>query len=205
MFEPEYRNPDAFRGLEGFSHLWILWKFDVPRKEDTWSATVKPPRLGGNKRMGVFATRSPFRPNEIGLSCVKLEQIEFTEDDGPVLTVSGADLMNGTAIYDVKPYLAYTDSRPNAVSGFADDVLDYELHVEFPDNWLEMIPVEKRQTIIDTLKQDPRPSYHDRADRIYGVEFAGFDVRFKVNDGVLHVVEVEKLNGRFKKDAEPVE
>jgi tRNA-Thr(GGU) m(6)t(6)A37 methyltransferase TsaA len=198
VFEPEYRNPDAFRGLEGFSHIWILWKFsDLGRKPETWAATVKPPRLGGNKRMGVFATRSPFRPNDIGLSSVKLEKIEFTKECGPVLYVSGADLMDGTAIYDIKPYLSYTDSHPDAINGFAADVLDYSLEVVFPDEWLEMIPKEKQETIIAVLKQDPRPSYHEQNDRVYGVEFAGFDVRFKVCENILTVCEVEKLDGRF--------
>lgn len=199
VFEPEYRNPDAFKGLEGFSHIWLLWQFTNPSRDpNTWAATVKPPRLGGNKRMGVFATRSPFRPNDIGLSCVKLEQIEFTKDNGPVLHVAGADLMDNTAIYDVKPYLPYTDSHPDALGGFSTDVLDYSLEVDFPEKYLNMIPKEKHESIIAVLAQDPRPSYHDRADRIYGVEFAGFDVRFKVKDYKLTVCEVEKLNGRFK-------
>ena len=198
VFEPEYRNPDAFKGLEGFSHIWLLWQFTNPgRNPNTWAATVKPPRLGGNKRMGVFATRSPFRPNDIGLSCVKLEKIEFSEENGPIIHVAGADLMDNTAIYDVKPYIPYTDSRPDALGGFSTDVLDYSLEVDFPKKYLDMIPKEKHEGILEVLAQDPRPSYHDRADRVYGVEFAGFDVRFKVADGKLTVCEVEKLNGRF--------
>ena len=141
VFEPEYRNPDAFRGLEGYSHIWLLWKFSGTKRH-SWSATVKPPRLGGNKRMGVFATRSPFRPNDMGISSVKLERLELDSEFGPVLHVAGADLMDGTAIYDIKPYLPYTDSHPDALSGFAGDVLDYELQVDFPDCWLSMIPKE---------------------------------------------------------------
>lgn len=189
VFEPEYRNPDAFRGLEGYSHIWLLWKFSGTKRH-SWSATVKPPRLGGNKRMGVFATRSPFRPNDIGLSSVKLEKLEMDSEYGPVLYVAGADLMDGTAIYDIKPYLPYTDCHPDALSGFAGDVLDYELQVDFPDRWLCMIPEEKQAAIIAVLKQDPRPSYQNIPDRIYGVEFAGFDVRFTVQDMTLTVCEV---------------
>ncbi|MGN0267145.1 MAG: tRNA (N6-threonylcarbamoyladenosine(37)-N6)-methyltransferase TrmO [Lachnospiraceae bacterium] len=189
VFEPEYRNPDAFRGLEGYSYIWLLWKFSGTKRH-SWSATVKPPRLGGNKRMGVFATRSPFRPNDIGLSSVKLERMELDSEFGPVLHVAGADLMDGTAIYDIKPYLPYTDSHPDALSGFAGDVLDYELQVDFPDCWLSMIPKEKQEAIIAVLKQDPRPSYQNIPDRIYGVEFSGFDVRFTVQDQRLTVCEV---------------
>lgn len=189
VFEPEYRNPDAFRGLDGYSHIWLLWKFSGTKRH-SWSATVKPPRLGGNKRMGVFATRSPFRPNDIGLSSVKLERLEIDSEFGPVLHVAGADLMDGTAIYDIKPYLPYTDSHPDALSGFAGDVLDYELQVDFPDRWLSMIPKEKQDAIIAVLKQDPRPSYQNIPDRIYGVEFSGFDVRFTVQDMTLTVCQV---------------
>lgn len=199
IFEPEYRNPDAFRGLEGFSYIWLIWQFSGTKRR-SWSATVKPPRLGGNKRMGVFATRSPFRPNDIGLSSVRLEKLEFDPELGPVLYVAGADLMDGTAIYDIKPYLPYTDSHPQAASGFAGDVMDYELEVVFPNEWLRMIPQEKREAIIAILKQDPRPSYHDMPDRIYGVEFAGFDVRFTVQDQVLSVCEVEDLHGKRMKN-----
>lgn len=189
VFEPEYRNPDAFRGLDGYSHIWLLWKFSGTKRH-SWSATVKPPRLGGNKRMGVFATRSPFRPNDIGLSSVKLERLELDSEFGPVLHVAGADLMDGTAIYDIKPYLPYTDSHPDALSGFAGNVLDYELQVDFPDRWLSMIPKEKQDAIIAVLKQDPRPSYQNIPDRIYGVEFSGFDVRFTVQDMTLTVCQV---------------
>lgn len=190
IFEPEYRNPDAVRGLDGFSHLWLIWQFSGT-KRDSWSPTVKPPRLGGNTRMGVFATRSPFRPNDIGLSSVRLEKIEITHELGAVLHVAGADLMDGTAIYDIKPYLPYTDSHPEATAGFAGAVLDYELKVAFPPKLLARIPEDRHEAIIAVLKQDPRPSYHDMPDRVYGVEFAGFDVRFTVREGVLTVCEVE--------------
>ncbi len=189
IFEPEYRNPDAVRGLDGFSHLWLIWQFSGT-KRDSWSPTVKPPRLGGNTRMGVFATRSPFRPNDIGLSSVRLEKIEITHELGAVLHVAGADLMDGTAIYDIKPYLPYTDSHPEAAAGFAGAVLNYELEVVFPSELLARIPEDRHEAIIAVLKQDPRPSYHDMPDRVYGVEFAGFDVRFTVREGVLTVCEV---------------
>ena len=192
IFEPEYRNPDAFRGLEGFSHIWILWQFSGTKRH-SWSATVKPPRLGGNKRMGVFATRSPFRPNDIGLSSVRLEAVEFHEELGPVLHVAGADLMNHTAIYDIKPYLPYTDSHPDATDGFAGDVFDYELQVVFPEELLKHLPKEKQEAAIAILKQDPRPSYQNIPDRRYGVAFAGHDIRFTVCDGVLTVCEVVTL------------
>ncbi|MGN1031309.1 MAG: tRNA (N6-threonylcarbamoyladenosine(37)-N6)-methyltransferase TrmO [Butyricicoccaceae bacterium] len=193
IFEPEYRNADAVRGLEGFSHIWLIWQFSGT-KRDSWSPTVKPPRLGGNTRMGVFATRSPFRPNDIGLSSVRLESVELDREMGPVLHVAGADLMDGTALYDIKPYLPYTDSHPDASAGFAGAVLDYELEVVFPPELLARIPADRHEAIIAILKQDPRPSYHDMPDRVYGVEFAGFDVRFTVQDGVLTVCEVVALN-----------
>ena len=192
-FEPEYRNPDAFCGLEGFSHIWILWQFSENVREN-WSATVKPPRLGGNKRMGVFATRSPYRPNDIGLSSVKLEKIEFDEKMGPVLTVAGADLMDGTPIYDIKPYIAYADSHPEASEGFAGTVKEKELAVEFPEELLQIYPEEKRKAIVAVLKQDPRPAYDTDETRVYGVEFAGFDVRFTVEGECLKVKELVKLN-----------
>lgn len=190
VFEPEYRNTDAVRGLENFDYIWILWEFQGTDR-DTWSATVRPPRLRGNKRVGVFATRSPFRPNNIGLSSVKLEKIEFTQK-GPVLHVSGIDMRDGTPIYDIKPYLAYVDSHPDARDGFAAGVKDYELEVEFPEKLLERFPERKRQAIIEVLKQDPRPAYHDDSKREYGVAFAGFDVRFKVANGKLTVYEVKE-------------
>lgn len=192
VFEPEYRTKDAFKGLEEFSHLWIIWKFSKSMKKN-WSATVKPPRLGGNKRMGVFATRSPFRPNPIGLSSVRLEKIEYDEKIGTILYVSGADMVNGTPIYDIKPYLAYTDSHSDAKGGFADDVLDYELCVDFPKELLEQIPEKHRKCVIDILKQDPRPSYIEDESRVYGVLYGGYNIRFRVQRKNLMVIEVEKM------------
>ncbi len=188
VFEPEYRSMDAVRGLDGYDYIWLLWEFQGVEKEH-WSATVKPPRLGGNTSMGVFATRSPFRPNPIGLSSVRLEHIEST-DKGPVLHVSGADLRDGTPIYDIKPYLPGTDSHPEARGGFAAEVEDYTLQVEFPDYLLEKFPQDKRQGILGVLQQDPRPAYHDDPGRNYGVSFAGKDVHFYVKDGILTVYEV---------------
>lgn len=192
IFEPEYRNPSAFRGIEGFSHLWLLWEFSEA-KRDSWSATVHPPRLGGNKRMGVFATRAPFRPNPIGLSCVKLERFEMHPEFGPVLHVLGADLMDGTPIYDIKPYVPHADCRPEATGGFSTPVKDYALEVVFPEEWLAYIPEEKRSALCEVLSQDPRPAYQNDPDRVYGFPFAGMDVRFRVRDGALTVCEIEKL------------
>ena len=189
VFEPEYRNVDALRGIEGYDYLWLIWKFEGVEREK-WSPTVRPPRLGGETHMGVFATRSPFRPNPIGLSSVKLEGMELTAE-GPVLVVSGIDLRDNTPIYDIKPYLPYVDSHPDARGGFAEEKADYALKVVFPEALLEKIPLEKRQAIIEVLKQDPRPAYHEDAKRLYGVAFAGFNVRFCVSDGVLTVLEVE--------------
>lgn len=191
VFEPEYRNPDSLRGIEDYDYLWLLWKFEGVEREK-WSPTVRPPRLGGETHMGVFATRSPFRPNPIGLSSVKLEKIEQTEE-GMVLVVSGMDLRDNTPIYDIKPYLPYVDSHPKARGGFAVEKADYELQVVFPEELLELLPAEKQQTMIEILKQDPRPAYHEDAKRRYGVSFAGYDVRFVVEQGVLTVIEVEKL------------
>lgn len=188
VFEPEYRNPDALRGIEGYDYLWLLWKFEGVEREK-WSPTVRPPRLGGETHMGVFATRSPFRPNPIGLSSVKLEGVEQSAE-GPVLLVSGIDLRDNTPIYDIKPYLPYVDSHPEARGGFAEEKADYALQVEFPEYLLEKIPVAKQSAIIEVLKQDPRPAYHEDASRRYGVAFAGYDVRFCVSEGVLKVVEV---------------
>lgn len=192
VFEPEYRDVNAFRGLEGYSHIWLLWQFSKAIRED-WLPMVHPPRLGGNTLMGVFATRSPFRPNPIGLSSVKLERVEVHEKLGPVLVVSGADILDGTPIYDIKPYLAYTDSHPEAVGGFSDQVRDYALQVEFPPQLLDRIPTDRRQGLMEVLAQDPRPSYQNDPERKYGFQFAGFDVRFRVNDGVITVCEVERL------------
>lgn len=194
IFEPEYRNADALRGLEGFSHIWLLWDFSEAHREgEGWSPTVRPPRLGGNKRMGVWATRSPFRPNHIGLSSVRLINISPNTPEGPVLEVSGADLMDGTPIYDIKPYLPYVDSHPDARGGFAEDVKDYSLQVVFPENLLNIFPKTKQEAIVEVLKQDPRPQYHDDPTRKYGVAFAGYDVHFTVEKGVLTVFEVVPL------------
>ena len=192
VFEPEYRNPEALRGLDGFSHIWLIWGFSEAECGE-WSPTVRPPRLGGNKRMGVFATRSPFRPNSLGLSSVKLDKIELHPDFGTVLHVSGADLMDNTPIYDIKPYLPYTDSHPDAVGGFADPVKDNTLEVEFPEEWLRLIPENKREALLEVLANDPRPSYQNDPQRIYGFEFAGFEIKFTVEGNVLKVRQPEKL------------
>lgn len=188
VFEPEYRNADAVRGLEDYSHIWLIWQFSEAVR-DTWSPTVRPPRLGGNKRMGVFATRSPFRPNPFGLSCVKLERVELT-DEGPVLHILGADLMNGTPIYDIKPYLPFADSVPDAVGGFADGVKDYGLDVVIPKDAADNFDAQKLEALKDILSQDPRPSYQNDPERVYGFEFAGKEIRFKVADGVLTVIAI---------------
>lgn len=193
VFEREYRNAEAFRGLEDFSHIWILWQFSEAVR-DSWSPTVRPPMLGGNKRVGVFATRSPFRPNSIGLSSVRLERIEYTADEGPVLYVSGCDLMDGTPIYDIKPYLAYTDSHPDAVGGFTQTLPERSLKVEVSDDMLSCVPDKKRSTLKAILSQDPRPSYQNDHERIYGFSFAGFEVRFSVRDGVLTVISIDSAN-----------
>ena len=190
IFEPEYRTWDAFKGLEEYSHIWIIWKFSKAVRKN-WSATVKPPRLGGNKRVGVFATRSPFRPNPIGLSSVKLERIEQDETLGTVLHVSGADLMNGTPIYDIKPYLAYTDSHPDAVGGFSDEVRDYKLSVNFPKELQEKLTPEFVTCVTKIIEQDPRPSYIEDEQRIYGVSYAGCNIRFKVAHTVATILEIE--------------
>ncbi|MBQ2370041.1 MAG: tRNA (N6-threonylcarbamoyladenosine(37)-N6)-methyltransferase TrmO [Peptococcaceae bacterium] len=192
VFEPEYRNPDALKGLEGYSHIWLIWQFSEAVR-DTWSPTVRPPRLGGEKRQGVFATRSPFRPNPIGLSSVKLEEIKFDSKEGPVLYVTGADLMNGTPIYDIKPYLPFTDCHTDAVGGFADAFVDYSLDVVIPDDLLALIPAEKHKALIGVLAQDPRPSYHDDPTRVYGITFGMQNIKFRVNDMILTVVDVENL------------
>ncbi len=190
VFEPPYRVAEAFRGLEDFSHIWLLWQFSEAVRED-WSPTVRPPMLGGNTRMGVFATRSPFRPNPIGLSCVRLVSVEMTKEYGPCLRVVGADLMDGTPIYDIKPYLPYTDSHPEAVGGFADTVKDRTLAVDFPDILLQKIPVSKREAAMAVLADDPRPTYQHDPERVYGFGFAGAEIKFTVSDGVLHVIAVE--------------
>lgn len=191
VFEPEYRNPDALRGIEGFSHLWLVWSFSKAVRK-TWSPTVRPPRLGGNTRMGVFATRSPFRPNAIGLSSVKLKGIEETAHLGTVLHVSGADLLDGTPIFDIKPYLPYTDAHPDATSGFTQSYTGYHLEVIFPPDLLEQVPPDLRPALTGVLAQDPRPSYQDDPERVYGMAFGGLEVKFKVCEKTLAVVSVEK-------------
>ena len=187
VFTPEFRSPEALRGIEGFSHLWLIWVFDQSVRE-TWSPTVRPPRLGGNRRVGVFATRSPFRPNPIGLSSVGLEGVRQTEE-GPVLRIRGADLADGTPILDIKPYIPYADSRPDARSGFAPGPSE-TLEVEIPPALLERIPPERREALQGVLAQDPRPRYQEDPERVYGFGFAGREVRFTVSGGVVHVVEV---------------
>lgn len=191
VFEPEYRNPDAIRGLEDFSHLWLIWEFSEAKREG-WSPTVRPPRLGGNTRKGVFATRSPFRPNPIGLSSVKLEKIEMDPKLGPILHVSGADLMDGTPIYDIKPYIAYTDSHPDAVSGFANKPAEYLLDVEVVKELIDIVPEKQRESLIAVLAHDPRPQYQDDPERVYGMAFDQYEVRFKVKDLSLTVIDIKK-------------
>jgi tRNA-Thr(GGU) m(6)t(6)A37 methyltransferase TsaA len=190
VFEPEYRNPEAVRGLEDFSYIWLLWEFSKAVR-DTWSPTVRPPRLGGNVRKGVFATRSPFRPNPIGLSSVRLEKVDIDPKLGPVLYVSGVDLMDGTPIYDIKPYITYTDSHPDAVSGFASTPAEYLLEVDFPDNLLQKVPESQRESLIEVLAHDPRPQYQDDPERVYGMAFGGMEVKFKVEGIQLTVLEVK--------------
>lgn len=192
VFEPEYRNTEAIRGLEDYSHIWLLWEFSKAT-QDTWSPTVRPPRLGGNRRMGVFATRSPYRPNPIGLSCVRLDGIITGAKDAPILCVSGADLLDGTPIYDIKPYLPFADSHPEATGGFAGDVKDLKLDVICQDDICREIPEDKLQTILDILEQDPRPAYQNDPDRIYGMSFAGIEIKFKVDGNTLTVISAEKI------------
>lgn len=206
VFEPEYRNVDALRGLEGFSHLWLLWIFSE-NVRDSWKPTVRPPRLGGNTRLGVFATRSSFRPNPIAMSCVKIEKINLTGEDAPSITVSGADLMDGTPIVDIKPYLPYTDSVPEATGGFAEAVRFKKLEVEFaaeaksvlddtelaPDAAGVKFPAEKKAALVELLSEDPRPAYQRSADRIYGIRFAGFEIKFQVQGDHLTVVAILPL------------
>lgn len=192
VFEPEFRNADALRGIEDFSHLWIIWQFSEAVRQD-WSPTVRPPRLGGNTRLGVFATRSPFRPNSIGLSSVRLLGVEHTEHNGTVLHIAGADLMDGTPIFDIKPYIPYGDCHPDATGGFTDVADDFLLEVDFPCDLLEKLPQSKREAAVGVLSHDPRPSYQRKAERIYGLSFAGFDIRFCVEGRTLHVKEVTKL------------
>ena len=191
VFAPEYRVREAFRGLEGFTHIWLVWAFSQ-NVEAGWSPTVRPPRLGGNVRMGVFATRSPFRPNPIGLSCVELLAIDYDAPDGPALVVGGADLLDGTPIFDVKPYVPHADCRPQARGGFADAHREDRLAVDFPPQLEALVPPDKREALRGVLAGDPRPSYQHDPQRLYGLGFAGLQVRFTVEDGVLRVRQVEK-------------
>ena len=192
IFEPSFRNADALRGLEGYSHLWLIWQFSKNHKEG-WSPTVRPPRLGGNIRMGVFATRSPYRPNPIGLSSVKIEQILLSSPEGPIIEVTGADLLDGTPIFDIKPYLPYTDSHPDALGGFGFKPGEGAVAVECPPELLEQIPAEKVEGLLALLAQDPRPGYTDDPARIFGMEYAGFDIRFKVEQNTLKVCQINPL------------
>lgn len=191
VFEPEYRVPEALRGIEEYSHLWLIWNFSEAEREG-WSPTVRPPRLGGNKRMGVFATRSPFRPNAIGLSSVRLLAVEDTAE-GKVLVVAGADILDGTPIYDIKPYLAFTDSHPDAVCGFADEVRDYSLEVVIPEELKVGLSDGYVKALVSILSGDPRPQYKEDGDRIYGMIYGKYEVKFTVADGILHVVEISPV------------
>ena len=193
VFEPEYRDPNAVRGLDGFSHIWVLWEFSKA-KCDTWQPTVRPPRLGGNKRMGVFATRSPFRPNSIGLSSLKLEGVELTENKGPVLHVTGADILDGTPIFDIKPYIAFTDSHPDAVCGFTEEYKEYKLNVKFREGLIEKIDPDLRNAVTELLACDPRPSYQNDPTRVYGVSVDPYEIKFFVDGDTLTVIEVMKNN-----------
>ncbi len=192
VFEPEYRNPEALRGIGEFSHLWLIWQFSEAVR-DSWSPTVRPPRLGGNTRMGVFATRSPFRPNHLGLSSVRLLGVEHTKEYGTVLHVGGADLMDGTPIFDIKPYIPYGDCHPDAAGGFTDRAGEFLLKVDFPPALLAKLPADKREAAAAVLSHDPRPSYQRKPGRVYGLTFAGYDIRFTVEGDTLTVVEVNKV------------
>lgn len=195
VFEKEYSIAEAFKGLEDFSHIWLLWEFSEAKKE-TWKPTVRPPLLGGNKRMGVFATRSPFRPNSIGLSCVRLEKIDYDKTLGTVLYVSGCDLMNGTPIYDIKPYLSYCDSKSDAKGGFTETLSERKLEVNISDELLGRVPEDKRSELLGVLRGDPRPSYQDDPQREYGFRFASFEVAFKVCDKTLTVTKIKNVNNQ---------
>lgn len=198
VFEPEFRNPDTLRGLDGYSHLWLIWQFSEAVRTE-WSPTVRPPRLGGNTRMGVFATRSPFRPNNLGLSCVRLVGIEQTPNQGTVVHVAGADLMDGTPIFDIKPYVPYSDCHSEASGGFTDTAGEFLLKVDFPKELLLRLPEEKREATIGVLSHDPRPSYQRDPERVYGLPFAGYDIRFTVQGDVLQVCDVVKLSDKRSK------
>lgn len=194
IFEPQFRNPDALRGLEGFSHIWLIWEFSANRTTREWQPTVRPPRLGGNTHLGVFATRSPFRPNPLGLSCVEIDRIDLFTDEGPVITVKGADLMDGTPIYDIKPYIRYADSRQQALCGYVDSLEERSLKIVFPSELSSRIEdTSVIPSLVETLRLDPRPSYHDDPERVYGLSFARLNVKFRVNEEVLTVVDVQPL------------
>jgi tRNA-Thr(GGU) m(6)t(6)A37 methyltransferase TsaA len=195
VFEPEYRIAEAVRGLEDFSYIWLLWEFSKAVR-DTWSPTVRPPRLGGNVRKGVFATRSPFRPNPIGLSSVRLEKVDIDPKLGPVLYVSGIDLMDGTPIYDIKPYIAYTDSHPDAVSGFASTPAEYLLEVDFAEELLQKVPESQRESLIEVLAHDHRPQYQNDPERVYGIAFGDMDIKFKVEGCLLTVLQIAKSEAK---------
>lgn len=194
IFEPQYRNPDAIRGLEGFSHIWLIWQFSKSVR-DGWSPTVRPPRLGGNTRVGVFATRSPFRPNELGLSSVRLLKIEISPTLGPVLYVAGADLLDGTPIFDIKPYLKFTDSHTDATDGFTESYSEYRLEVDFPNELKDGIEPSIIESLVGVLSADPRPSYQNDPDRVYGLCYCGYEVKFTVDGSVLQVKNVLKTEG----------
>lgn len=189
VFEPEFRNEDALRGLDGFTHIWIIWQFSEAIQSE-WSPTVRPPRLGGNQRMGVFATRSPFRPNSLGLSCVRILSIEKTENQGAVIHVAGADLMDGTPIFDIKPYIPYSDCHPDAAGGFTNSADAFILEVSIPDDLLTSVDADKREALIGVLSHDPRPSYQKDTDRVYGLSFANYNIRFTVKEKTLTVIEI---------------
>ena len=194
VFEKEFRNPDALRGLSEYSHIWVLWQFSEAIT-DGWSPTVRPPRLGGNKRIGVFATRSPYRPNSIGLSSLRLIGIERTETDGDILIVEGADMLDGTPIYDIKPYLKFTDSHEDAICGFADAVLDKKLDVVFPQRLFNTIEQSKRNSLVNILENDPRPGYKNDGDTEYGMNYAGYEIFFKVSSGTVTVTKIKDRSG----------
>ena len=191
VFQPEFRDPEAVRGLEGFSHIWLIWEFSENRGK-AWSPTVRPPRLGGNRRMGVFATRSPFRPNPIGLSCVALSEVRLDDPEGPVIVVQGPDLLDGTPILDIKPYIPYADSFPDASIGFLSDATELQVHVVIPDNIREILGERLTNEVSDVLKNDPRPTYQKDSDRVYGVLFGGYNITFTVQEDVLTVIDAEK-------------
>ena len=193
VFLPKYRNADAVRGLENFSHIWLIWQFSCNEAQEKFIPTVRPPRLGGNEKVGVFASRSPFRPNPLGLSCLKLKGVELHPTLGPLLHVSGADLVDNTPIYDIKPYIPYTDSRADAFGGFAEGVKDYRLDVELAEDLAAVFPKEKLDSLLEILAQDPRPSYHEDESRIYGFPFAGFEIKFRVSGQKLTVTEIFKI------------